>query len=238
MWSFDVFALNDASGDHALKFVFYELFTRYDLINRFKVCSFWQDAVYVMSTMSVTAELSIDGNVLGSTEQLLCIASTILQSNWLFLVFCWRSLFVSSYPSWTRWKWATANTRIPITTWRMRLMSHRPFITCSSRPAWWYVQGWVKAQCNTLFKSACRLPQWILQVTHHSFPTSKSNRDGMNDDWQVDNNDAIAKLVLSLTVNGWKAAWQTGALSDFGDFYWCRLLQQRKNNRRKSSVNQ
>ncbi|TNN34252.1 Calcium/calmodulin-dependent 3',5'-cyclic nucleotide phosphodiesterase 1C [Liparis tanakae] len=36
-WSFDVFALNDASGDHALKFVFYELFTRYDLINRFKV---------------------------------------------------------------------------------------------------------------------------------------------------------------------------------------------------------
>uniref|UniRef100_UPI001A981CDF calcium/calmodulin-dependent 3',5'-cyclic nucleotide phosphodiesterase 1C-like n=2 Tax=Gasterosteus aculeatus aculeatus TaxID=481459 RepID=UPI001A981CDF len=37
MWSFDVFALNDASGDHALKFVSYELFTRYDLINRFKV---------------------------------------------------------------------------------------------------------------------------------------------------------------------------------------------------------
>lgn len=37
MWSFNVFALNDASGDHALKFVFYELLTRYDLINRFKV---------------------------------------------------------------------------------------------------------------------------------------------------------------------------------------------------------
>ncbi|KAM9839426.1 dual specificity calcium/calmodulin-dependent 3',5'-cyclic nucleotide phosphodiesterase 1A-like [Aulostomus maculatus] len=37
VWSFDVFALNDASGDHALKFVFYELLTRYDLINRFKV---------------------------------------------------------------------------------------------------------------------------------------------------------------------------------------------------------
>uniref|UniRef100_A0A7N8WZR5 Phosphodiesterase n=1 Tax=Mastacembelus armatus TaxID=205130 RepID=A0A7N8WZR5_9TELE len=37
MWSFDVFALNDTSGDHALKFVFYELLTRYDLINRFKV---------------------------------------------------------------------------------------------------------------------------------------------------------------------------------------------------------
>lgn len=37
-WSFDVFALNDASGDHALKFVFYDLLTRYDLINRFKVC--------------------------------------------------------------------------------------------------------------------------------------------------------------------------------------------------------
>lgn len=38
-WSFDVFALNNASGDHALKFIFYELLTRYDLINRFKVSS-------------------------------------------------------------------------------------------------------------------------------------------------------------------------------------------------------
>lgn len=38
-WSFNVFALNDASGDHALKFVFYELLTRYDLIQRFKVCA-------------------------------------------------------------------------------------------------------------------------------------------------------------------------------------------------------
>ncbi|KAM6210872.1 uncharacterized protein WM294_001182 [Sarcoramphus papa] len=36
-WSFDVFALNDASGDHALKFTFYELLTRYDLINHFKI---------------------------------------------------------------------------------------------------------------------------------------------------------------------------------------------------------
>ena len=36
-WSFDVFSLNEASGDHALKFIFYELLTRYDLISRFKV---------------------------------------------------------------------------------------------------------------------------------------------------------------------------------------------------------
>ncbi|XP_027721900.1 calcium/calmodulin-dependent 3',5'-cyclic nucleotide phosphodiesterase 1A isoform X2 [Vombatus ursinus] len=36
-WSFDVFALNDASGEHSLKFMIYELFTRYDLINRFKI---------------------------------------------------------------------------------------------------------------------------------------------------------------------------------------------------------
>ncbi|XP_021244043.1 calcium/calmodulin-dependent 3',5'-cyclic nucleotide phosphodiesterase 1C-like [Numida meleagris] len=36
-WSFDVFALNDASGDHALKFIFYELLMCYDLINRFKI---------------------------------------------------------------------------------------------------------------------------------------------------------------------------------------------------------
>uniref|UniRef100_A0A4W3J6E4 Phosphodiesterase n=1 Tax=Callorhinchus milii TaxID=7868 RepID=A0A4W3J6E4_CALMI len=36
-WSFDVFALNEASGEHALKFIVYELLTRYDLINRFKI---------------------------------------------------------------------------------------------------------------------------------------------------------------------------------------------------------
>ncbi|KAG5286061.1 hypothetical protein AALO_G00010530 [Alosa alosa] len=36
-WSFDVFALNEASTEHALKFIFYELLTRYDLINRFKI---------------------------------------------------------------------------------------------------------------------------------------------------------------------------------------------------------
>uniref|UniRef100_A0A8C5FVU6 Phosphodiesterase n=1 Tax=Gadus morhua TaxID=8049 RepID=A0A8C5FVU6_GADMO len=36
-WSFDVFALNEASSDHALKFIFYELLTRYDLISRFKI---------------------------------------------------------------------------------------------------------------------------------------------------------------------------------------------------------
>lgn len=39
-WSFDVFALNEASGEHSLKFMIYELFTRYDLINRFKVRNF------------------------------------------------------------------------------------------------------------------------------------------------------------------------------------------------------
>ncbi|XP_051786595.1 dual specificity calcium/calmodulin-dependent 3',5'-cyclic nucleotide phosphodiesterase 1A isoform X2 [Erpetoichthys calabaricus] len=36
-WSFDVFCLNEASGDHALKFLVYELFTRYDLITRFRI---------------------------------------------------------------------------------------------------------------------------------------------------------------------------------------------------------
>ncbi|KAG1943037.1 calcium/calmodulin-dependent 3',5'-cyclic nucleotide phosphodiesterase 1C, partial [Pimephales promelas] len=36
-WSFDVFALNESSGDHSLKFIFYELLTRYDLISRFKI---------------------------------------------------------------------------------------------------------------------------------------------------------------------------------------------------------
>ncbi|XP_041670160.1 calcium/calmodulin-dependent 3',5'-cyclic nucleotide phosphodiesterase 1A [Cheilinus undulatus] len=36
-WTFDVFALNEASGEHALKFILYELLTRYDLMSRFKV---------------------------------------------------------------------------------------------------------------------------------------------------------------------------------------------------------
>ncbi|XP_069791985.1 dual specificity calcium/calmodulin-dependent 3',5'-cyclic nucleotide phosphodiesterase 1A isoform X2 [Narcine bancroftii] len=36
-WSFNVFALNEASRDHALKFMVHELFTRYDLINRFRI---------------------------------------------------------------------------------------------------------------------------------------------------------------------------------------------------------
>ncbi|XP_004868228.1 calcium/calmodulin-dependent 3',5'-cyclic nucleotide phosphodiesterase 1A isoform X2 [Heterocephalus glaber] len=36
-WSFDVFSLNEASGEHSLKFMIYELFTRYDLMNRFKI---------------------------------------------------------------------------------------------------------------------------------------------------------------------------------------------------------
>lgn len=40
-WSFDVFSLNEASGDHALKFIFYELLTRYDLISRFKVSAYF-----------------------------------------------------------------------------------------------------------------------------------------------------------------------------------------------------
>nr|XP_006819270.1 PREDICTED: calcium/calmodulin-dependent 3',5'-cyclic nucleotide phosphodiesterase 1C-like [Saccoglossus kowalevskii] len=36
-WSFNVFALNDASDNHAMKYMAYELFTRYDLISKFKI---------------------------------------------------------------------------------------------------------------------------------------------------------------------------------------------------------
>uniref|UniRef100_A0A8C9W290 Phosphodiesterase n=1 Tax=Scleropages formosus TaxID=113540 RepID=A0A8C9W290_SCLFO len=36
-WSFDVFALHEASSDHALKFLVYDLLTRYDLITRFRI---------------------------------------------------------------------------------------------------------------------------------------------------------------------------------------------------------
>ncbi|CAJ1078888.1 calcium/calmodulin-dependent 3'%2C5'-cyclic nucleotide phosphodiesterase 1A [Xyrichtys novacula] len=36
-WSFDVFAFHEATGDHALKFLVYDLLTRYDLINRFRI---------------------------------------------------------------------------------------------------------------------------------------------------------------------------------------------------------
>ncbi|XP_078071634.1 dual specificity calcium/calmodulin-dependent 3',5'-cyclic nucleotide phosphodiesterase 1A-like [Mustelus asterias] len=35
--TFNVFALNEASGEHALKFIVYDLFTRYDLLSRFKI---------------------------------------------------------------------------------------------------------------------------------------------------------------------------------------------------------
>ncbi|TKS90335.1 Calcium/calmodulin-dependent 3',5'-cyclic nucleotide phosphodiesterase 1C [Collichthys lucidus] len=36
-WAFDVFSFHEATGDHALKFLVYDLLTRYDLINRFRV---------------------------------------------------------------------------------------------------------------------------------------------------------------------------------------------------------
>ncbi|XP_077392695.1 dual specificity calcium/calmodulin-dependent 3',5'-cyclic nucleotide phosphodiesterase 1C [Festucalex cinctus] len=36
-WSFDVFCLHEGTGEHALKFLVYELLTRYDLINRFRI---------------------------------------------------------------------------------------------------------------------------------------------------------------------------------------------------------
>ncbi|XP_051998221.1 dual specificity calcium/calmodulin-dependent 3',5'-cyclic nucleotide phosphodiesterase 1A-like isoform X2 [Xyrauchen texanus] len=36
-WSFDVFTLQEASNEHALKFLVYELLTRYDLISRFRI---------------------------------------------------------------------------------------------------------------------------------------------------------------------------------------------------------
>ncbi|KAJ8416923.1 hypothetical protein AAFF_G00328010 [Aldrovandia affinis] len=36
-WSFDVFALHEASTEHALKFLVYELLTRYDLISHFRI---------------------------------------------------------------------------------------------------------------------------------------------------------------------------------------------------------
>uniref|UniRef100_A0A3B4UH04 Phosphodiesterase n=3 Tax=Seriola TaxID=8160 RepID=A0A3B4UH04_SERDU len=36
-WSFDVFSFHEATGDHALKFLVYDLLTRYDLVNRFRI---------------------------------------------------------------------------------------------------------------------------------------------------------------------------------------------------------
>ncbi len=41
-WSFDVFTLQEASSEHALKFLVYELLTRYDLISRFRVRETWK----------------------------------------------------------------------------------------------------------------------------------------------------------------------------------------------------
>ncbi|XP_068428059.1 dual specificity calcium/calmodulin-dependent 3',5'-cyclic nucleotide phosphodiesterase 1A-like [Clinocottus analis] len=36
-WSFDVFSFHEGTGDHALKFLVYDLLNRYDLINRFRI---------------------------------------------------------------------------------------------------------------------------------------------------------------------------------------------------------
>uniref|UniRef100_A0A8C6SKT7 Phosphodiesterase n=1 Tax=Neogobius melanostomus TaxID=47308 RepID=A0A8C6SKT7_9GOBI len=36
-WTFDVFSFQTATGDHALKFLVYDLLTRYDLINRYRI---------------------------------------------------------------------------------------------------------------------------------------------------------------------------------------------------------
>ncbi|KAJ3591988.1 hypothetical protein NHX12_007118 [Muraenolepis orangiensis] len=36
-WSFDVFLFHEATGEHALKFLTYDLLTRYDLINRYRI---------------------------------------------------------------------------------------------------------------------------------------------------------------------------------------------------------
>ncbi|XP_059896492.1 dual specificity calcium/calmodulin-dependent 3',5'-cyclic nucleotide phosphodiesterase 1A isoform X2 [Gadus macrocephalus] len=36
-WSFDVFVFQEATGEHALKFLTYDLLTRYDLINRYRI---------------------------------------------------------------------------------------------------------------------------------------------------------------------------------------------------------
>ncbi|CAL1581485.1 unnamed protein product [Knipowitschia caucasica] len=36
-WSFDVFSFQSATGDHALKFMVYDLLTRYDLISRYRI---------------------------------------------------------------------------------------------------------------------------------------------------------------------------------------------------------
>ncbi|XP_068558258.1 dual specificity calcium/calmodulin-dependent 3',5'-cyclic nucleotide phosphodiesterase 1A-like [Cebidichthys violaceus] len=36
-WSFDVFSFHEGTVDHALKFLVYDLLTRYDLINRFRI---------------------------------------------------------------------------------------------------------------------------------------------------------------------------------------------------------
>ncbi|XP_020784737.2 dual specificity calcium/calmodulin-dependent 3',5'-cyclic nucleotide phosphodiesterase 1A [Boleophthalmus pectinirostris] len=36
-WSFDVFSFQTATGDHALKFLVYDLLTRYDLISRYRI---------------------------------------------------------------------------------------------------------------------------------------------------------------------------------------------------------
>lgn len=50
-WSFDVFALNSTSSDHALQALFFELITRYELNTRFKVCALWRYYKQIQSTI-------------------------------------------------------------------------------------------------------------------------------------------------------------------------------------------
>lgn len=50
-----------------------------------------------------------------------------------------RSPFLPWCPSWRRWRWDTANTRTPTTTWCTPPTSLRPCTICCSRPAWWWV---------------------------------------------------------------------------------------------------
>lgn len=52
-WSFDVFALNSASSDHALQTIFFELITKYGLNNRFKVFIFGFLLHFPFNTLSL-----------------------------------------------------------------------------------------------------------------------------------------------------------------------------------------
>lgn len=72
-WSFDVFAFHKATGDHALKFLVYDLLTRYDLINRFRV-----HTALLLSQRSLKLRIRLRGGFTPALSSLVQLKEVVL----------------------------------------------------------------------------------------------------------------------------------------------------------------